>query len=148
MMHPVTRLALLIALAFATACASPKPEPVEPSETRPRKRTTSRPMRPGDVQRGMASWYGKQFQGRPTASGERFDRNKLTCAHKTLPLGSRIRVVHSGNGRSVVVRVNDRGPYSRRRIVDLSEAAARRLRMIDQGVAPVTLHVLSVPGRR
>jgi rare lipoprotein A len=58
-----------------------------------------------------------------------------------------VRVVHSGNGRSVTVRINDRGPYSKRRILDLSEAAARRLRMIDQGVAPVTVHVVSVPGR-
>jgi rare lipoprotein A len=142
--------AILVAFALlvAVGCAAPKPEPVEPAEQRPRSRTTSRPRQPGDVQRGYASWYGRDFQGRPTASGERFDRHKLTAAHKTLPLGSKVRVVHSGNGRSVVVRINDRGPYSRKRIIDLSEAAARRLRMIDQGVAPVTMHVVSVPGRR
>jgi len=143
----LVRLALLIGLAGALApgCASPKPEPVEPQK--PRSRATSRPRKPGDVQRGYASWYGRDFHGRPTASGERFDRNKLTAAHRTLPLGSRVRVVHSGNGRSVVVRINDRGPYSKRRVLDLSGAAARRLRMIDQGVAPITLHVISVPDR-
>ena len=96
---------------------------------------------------GLASWYGGKFHGRKTASGERFNRNGLTAAHRTLPMGSRVRVVHSGNGRAVTVRINDRGPYSKRRILDLSEAAARRLRMIDQGVAPVTVHVVSVPGR-
>jgi rare lipoprotein A len=137
-----------LALLLGVGCASPKPEPVEPGEQKPRSRTTSRPRNPGDVQRGYASWYGKDFHGRPTASGERFNRNQLTAAHKTLPLGSRVRVVHSRNGRSVVVRINDRGPYSRKRIIDLSEAAAKRLRMIDQGVAPVTVHVLSVPGRK
>jgi rare lipoprotein A len=141
------RLALLIVLALG-ACASPKPAPEAPSsEGRTRPRSTSRPSRPGDVQRGYASWYGGKFHGRKTANGERFNKNALTAAHRTLPMGSRVRVVHSGNGRSVTVRINDRGPYSKRRILDLSEAAARRLRMIDQGVAPVTVHVVSVPRR-
>jgi rare lipoprotein A len=100
------------------------------------------------VQRGLATFYGAEQQGGPTASGERFDRNKLTAAHRTLPLGTRVRVTNTRNGRSVEVRINDRGPYGKNRIIDLSEAAARRLDMIDAGVVPVTVEVLGDGGRR
>jgi rare lipoprotein A len=79
------------------------------------------------VQLGRASWYGKQFQGQPTASGELFDMNSLTCAHRSLPLGALIRVTNLRNHRSVVVRVNDRGPLVPTRVVDLSYAAAKIL---------------------
>ena len=99
------------------------------------------------VQRGLATFYGVEQHGGPTASGERFDRHKLTAAHRTLPLGTRVRVTNTRNGRSVEVRINDRGPYGGRgRIIDVSEAAARRLDMIDAGVVPVTVEVL--PGER
>jgi len=95
------------------------------------------------VQRGLATFYGVEQQGGPTASGERFDRNQLTAAHRTLPLGTRVRVTNTRNGRSVEVRINDRGPYGGHgRIIDLSEAAARRLDMIDAGVVPVIVEVL------
>ncbi|HEX3766182.1 MAG TPA: septal ring lytic transglycosylase RlpA family protein [Kofleriaceae bacterium] len=95
------------------------------------------------VQRGMATFYGAEQQGGPTASGERFDRHRLTAAHRTLPLGTRVRVTNTRNGRSVEVRINDRGPYGGHgRIIDLSEAAARRLDMIDAGVVPVIVEVL------
>jgi rare lipoprotein A len=95
------------------------------------------------VQRGMATFYGNEQQGGPTASGERFDKNQMTAAHRTLPLGTRVRVTNTRNGRSVEVRINDRGPYgSRGRIIDLSEAAARRLDMIDAGVVPVIVEVM------
>jgi rare lipoprotein A len=95
------------------------------------------------VQRGMATFYGDEQQGGPTASGERFDKRKLTAAHRTLPLGTRVRVTNTRNGRSVEVRINDRGPYGNRgRIIDISEAAARRLDMIDAGVVPVVVEVL------
>lgn len=78
-----------------------------------------------------------------TASGERFDKHALTAAHRTLPFGTRVRVTNTRNGRSVVVRINDRGPYGpRRRVIDVSEAAARKLEMIDDGVVPVTLEVV------
>lgn len=80
-----------------------------------------------------------------TASGERFDQNAMTAAHKTLPLGAWIRVTNLKNTRSVTVRVNDRGPYGKGRIIDLSRAAARVLRMIDDGVVPVVVEVLSLP---
>lgn len=95
------------------------------------------------VQHGMATFYGDEQQGGPTASGERFDKRKLTAAHRTLPLGTRVRVTNTKNGRSVEVRINDRGPYGNRgRIIDVSEAAAQRLDMIDAGVVPVVVEVL------
>lgn len=95
------------------------------------------------VQHGMATFYGDEQQGGPTASGERFDKHKLTAAHRTLPLGTRVRVTNTRNGRSVELRINDRGPYGNRgRIIDVSEEAARRLGMIDAGVVPVTVEVL------
>jgi len=90
----------------------------------------------------MGTWYGKEAQGGPTASGERFDRNKFTAAHRTLPLGTRVRVTNTKNGRSVEVRINDRGPYGGGRIIDVSEAAARELGIIQAGVAPVTVEVI------
>ena len=93
-------------------------------------------------QRGEASYYGARFQGRRTASGERFDANRLTAAHRSLPMGSRLRVTNNDNGRSVVVRINDRGPFVHGRVIDLSRAAAARLDMIRNGVAPVTLRRL------
>jgi rare lipoprotein A len=89
--------------------------------------------------RGYASWYGEP---QTTASGERFDKHALTAAHRSLPLGTRVRVTNTRNGKSVVVRINDRGPYSKSRIIDLSERAAKEIDMIDAGVAPVTLEVL------
>jgi len=91
---------------------------------------------------GKASWYGKAFSGRPTASGELFDPSQMTAAHKTLAFGTRVRVTHLGNGRSVIVRINDRGPFTGGRVIDLSEAAARELGMIQAGVAEVRVEVL------
>jgi rare lipoprotein A len=86
---------------------------------------------------GLASFYGAAHQGRRTASGERFDMRAMTCAHRTLPFGTRVRVVDLESGRSVVVRVNDRGPYGEDRVVDLSLAAARKLGIVRRGVARV-----------
>ena len=90
-------------------------------------------------EQGLASWYGQAFHGRRTASGETFDMHALTAAHRTLPFGTRVRVTHLGNGRSVVVRINDRGPFRSGRIVDLSHAAALRLGMLGAGIAEVRL---------
>ena len=100
------------------------------------------PVAPPRAQDGYASYYGAAFAGRRTASGERFDPNGLTAAHRDLPFGSRIRVTNLDNGRTVVVRVNDRGPYSDGRIVDVSWAAARELGMLRSGVARVHLELL------
>ena len=97
------------------------------------------PVQKTDLYRGYASWYDEPQM---TASGERFNKNAMTAAHRTLPLGTRVRVTNTRNGKSCVVRINDRGPYSKGRIIDLSQAAARQLDMIDAGVAPVTLEVV------
>jgi rare lipoprotein A len=100
----------------------------------------AKPKRTGTgVQQGYASWYG---EAQTTASGERFNKHAFTAAHRTLPLGTYVRVTNQKNGRSVTVRINDRGPYGHGRIIDLSEAAARQLHMIDAGTAPVTIEVV------
>lgn len=91
---------------------------------------------------GMASWYGPGFHGRRSANGEVYNQNALTAAHKSLPFGTRVRVTHVRTGRSVVVRINDRGPYAGGRIIDLSAAAARIVGVIQSGVAPVRVEVL------
>lgn len=99
-----------------------------------------------DVLRGVASWYGPYFNGRLTANGEVYDMYAMTAAtsefNQTLPLGTKVRVVNSNNGRSVVVRITDRGPLPKGRIIDLSYGAARRLAMVHRGTAYVRLHVL------
>ena len=89
------------------------------------------------VQEGLASYYGKKFQGRITASGKRLDNTKFTCAHRTLPFGTRLQVTNLNNGRSVIVRVTDRGPFRRGRVVDLTLAAAEAIDMISSGVCRV-----------
>lgn len=91
----------------------------------------------GRVQVGLASYYGPRHHGRRTASGARFDMHALTCAHRSAPFGSRLRVTALESGRSVVVTVTDRGPFARGRVVDLSVAAARELGMIEDGVVKV-----------
>ena len=91
---------------------------------------------------GKASWYGPGFHGRLTANGERYNQNALTAAHPSLRFGTKVQVTNLNNGRSVVVRINDRGPYSGGRVIDLSAAAARSLNMISSGVAPVQLTIL------
>lgn len=97
---------------------------------------------PGTGVSGQASWYGANHHGKKTASGERFNQSALTAAHRTLPFGARVKVTNTLNNKSVVVRINDRGPYGKGRIIDLSRAAAKKINMINHGVAPVHLHVL------
>lgn len=99
-------------------------------------------LEPGQAEEGMASYYGAGHHGLRTASGERFDQNSLTAAHRTLPFGSEVRVTNLANDRTVVVRVNDRGPRVRSRIIDLSRGAAQRLGMTDDGVARVRIQRL------
>ena len=127
--RPRVRLAHrgLILLLLAAACAPkavPRPEKVE---------------KPAEAWSGLASFYGEGFDGKLTANGERFDRTKLTAAHKTLPFGTCLKVTAVESGRSVKVRVNDRGPYVAGRIIDLSEGAAKVIGITDQGVAQVRL---------
>jgi rare lipoprotein A len=100
----------------------------------------------GGAQEGVASWYGPGFHGNRTSSGEIYNQYDLTAAHKTLPLGTRVAVTNLDNGRSVEVRVNDRGPFVGGRIIDLSYAAARNLGMIGSGTCPVRVEVLASDG--
>lgn len=95
-----------------------------------------------EFQRGAASWYGPGFHGRRTASGERFNSYDMTAAHRSLPFGTRLRVVNEANGRSVVVRVNDRGPFAHRRIIDLAKGPAQALGLTSTGTGYVSLHKL------
>lgn len=93
---------------------------------------------------GYASWYGPKFQGRRTANGEIYDMNKMTAAHNTLPFGTIVRVTNIRNGKSVVVRINDRGPFKKNRVIDLSYKAAKKLGMIRMGTAPVKITILKL----
>jgi rare lipoprotein A len=97
----------------------------------------------GPSQEGNATFYGREAHGGPTASGERFNMYAMTAAHKTLPMGTRVRVTNLRNGRSVTVRINDRGPYARGRIIDVSYAAAKELGMLEAGVVPVRVEVVA-----
>ena len=103
------------------------------------------PASPGVVEQGLGTWYGERHHGRPTASGEPFDMNAFTAAHRTLPMNTRVRVTNRKNGHSVEVRINDRGPYARGRIIDVSKAAARALDMVSDGVVPVSVEVIFLP---
>ncbi|TAM82164.1 MAG: septal ring lytic transglycosylase RlpA family protein [Acidobacteria bacterium] len=94
---------------------------------------------------GIASWYGVEFQGLETASGPPFDMNAMTCAHRDLPLGTLIRVTDLVNLRSVILKINDRGPYVGNRVLDVSRAAAKRLGFLGAGLAPVRIDVVRLP---
>ncbi len=107
-------------------------------------RITFQPI-PVNTQVGVASWYGPGFQGRPTASGPPFDMNAMTCAHRHLPLGTRIKVTDLRNCRSLILRVNDRGPYVAGRVLDVSRAAAKYLGFLGAGLAPVRIEIVSYP---
>lgn len=96
-------------------------------------------VREAYVERGRASWYGEEFQGEPTASGDVFDQNRLTAAHPDLPLGAKVEVINLDNGKSVEVEINDRGPFGGDRAIDLSKAAAAKLDMLEEGTAPVRI---------
>lgn len=98
-------------------------------------------------QLGVASWYGIEEHGLPTATGERFSKNALTAAHKTLPMGTMVRVTNLENGRDVIVKINDRGPFVEGRTIDLSYAAAKSIGLIRNGTANVRVEVISAPGR-
>lgn len=121
----------------------PKPLPVTPPVAEPADTPASSPYelsppRESD-QQGLASWYGPRFHGRRTASGERFDSQDLTAAHRTLAFGTRVCVRSAVTGKAVVVRINDRGPFSHGRVIDLSQGAAEALGMVGLGIKPVEL---------
>jgi len=121
-----TGIALICALLIA-GCAGP--QRASRDETSP-------------AESGIASYYGEQFRGRATASGEKYDPDKLTAAHPSLPMGTRVRVTNLKNGRSVVVRINDRGPYKGGRIIDLSTRAANEIGLLADGITKVVVQVV------
>ena len=94
---------------------------------------------------GIASWYGINFQGKTTASGRPFDMHELTAAHKFLPFGTIVKVVNLRNGKEVIVNIIDRGPFSKKRIIDLSHAAAKSIGLLKKGIAKVKIEVISPP---
>ena len=104
-------------------------------------------MQTPTTQRGVASWYGPGFHGQATSSGETYDQYRMTAAHRTWPLGTRVRVTNEQNGRSVIVRINDRGPFVDDRVLDLSYAAATELDLVREGTGRVTLEPLAENGR-
>ena len=121
--------------AEPAAAAAPTPAPAAPPSAVERLK---------EIQRGIASWYGQRFHGRKTASGEVYDMEALTAAHPTLPFGTVVRVESLVNGKTVDVRINDRGPHIRQRIIDLSRGAARALGLIDAGTGtkPVVISIV------
>lgn len=117
------------------------PEPLRNEVARPGAGNADEPVRDSD-QQGLASWYGPRFHGRRTASGEIFNRRDFTAAHRTLPFGTRVCVRSQLTGRAVVVRINDRGPFTGNRLIDVSQAAAQELGMLGLGIKPVELWLL------
>jgi rare lipoprotein A len=134
-------LARLALAAMVSGCAAAGPAQLVDRDPAP-----STPEIAEGPQVGVASWYGRWHHRRRSASGERFDQNALTAAHRTLPFGTWVRVTNLANGRQVTVRITDRGPYWPQRVIDLSREAARVLGMVESGVSPVRLEIVG-PGR-
>lgn len=147
-MRPAAFFALLfLTLAiFAGGCAQKSSQKAPRGTFKPYtvKGTTYYPLKSahGFVEEGVASWYGPGFHGKKTASGEKYNQYAMTAAHKTLPMGTRVRVTNLDNNRSALVRINDRGPFSSRRIIDLSRAAALRLEITEKGTGRVRVQSL------
>lgn len=133
-------LSTAVLLLALSACAGLSGPPWEDEEAGQAAQGGPAAHEAREIGRGLASWYGEPHHGRRTASGERFDKEALTAAHKSLPFGTRVRVENPATGQAVVVRINDRGPFTRGRIIDLSRAAAERIGLIEAGVARVVLY--------
>jgi rare lipoprotein A len=154
-LRPTAALWWLVAAAVAmtfisTGCLHRRHHPAK--ATQPYPPPQARPQAPGPApseivqgEKGIASWYGHPYHGRPTSSGEIYNMNDLTAAHRTLPFGTQVRVHDLDNGRDVAVRINDRGPFVEGRIIDLSYAAAQAIRMVGPGTAQVQLEILGLP---
>jgi rare lipoprotein A len=153
-MNKMWRIFLLILFFLLVACGprhvvidrriSP-PEKQEVKKEKSVSETKIEKRESKEVQFGVASWYGGEFHGRPTSSGEIYDMYQLTCAHNTLPLGTVVMVTNIENGRSLELKVNDRGPFVKERILDISYSAAQMLGMWEKGTALVKVEVIS-PG--
>jgi len=134
---------LLATSAFAQSASAPASAAPKPAETTPPAAAPSATAATsGDAMSGTAAWYGRKFNGRKTASGQRFNAAALTAAHPTLAFGSRVKVTNTKNNRSVVVVINDRGPTTPGRIIDVSQAAATRLGFVRAGTTDVKLEVV------
>lgn len=146
-------LPVLCCLLLVTACGPKRPESSRPVSRPSQKPYTVDGQRyeplsthEGFVQRGIASWYGRDFHGKKTSNGEVYDMHAMTAAHKTLPLGVFVKVENTDNGREAIVRVNDRGPFVKGRVIDLSYAAAKKLGVDLAGTAPVRVEALGYRG--
>ncbi len=157
MMNYIQYYSLLVMVLFLSACGAPTPTykvRVSGTPSQQEKKPTQRsyevngkryqpiPSAEGYVEKGLASWYGKKFHGRKTSNGETYDMYAMTAAHKTLPMNVHLKVTNLDNNRSTVVRVNDRGPFVRSRIIDLSYSAAKELGVVGPGTAPVRIEAL------
>ena len=149
----LTSLLAVVLLVFLVSACGPKRRvvyerripPTEKKELLKEEKPPSETIEKREtrvVQYGVASWYGDDFHGKPTSSGEIYDMYQFTCAHNTFPLGTMVMVTNLDNGRSVELRVNDRGPFVKERIIDLSYSAARILGIVEQGTAPVKVEGL------
>ena len=139
---------MVFATALGAAPGNSTPDSKQqgaPGQIQEKVKPVVKPVKTRKSQVGKASWYGRIFQHKPTASGEPYDMDQLTAAHRTLPLGSWIKITNLKNDRSVVVRINDRGPVLKNRIIDLSYSAAKMLGMGHDGVDPVRLEVVETP---
>ncbi len=153
----IPAMVLLLLLPAMIACGPPlppkQPSPVpRPPESTEKKREEGKREKKHEkkagkkwYQEGVASWYGRKFHGRKTASGERYDMYGVSAAHKTLPFGTIVLVRNLNNGREVKVRINDRGPFVKGRIIDLSYGAAKKLGMIGDGIVPVKIRIIRSP---
>lgn len=138
-MH-LTLLVLCFTLILTSSCSRSKQSTRVPQS--PARTST---VRIGDIERGIASWYGDPYHGRRSANGEVFDMNQMTAAHRTMPFGTWLEVTNENNGQQVNVRITDRGPFVNSRIIDLSRAAAQKISLIGPGTAPVKLLVIAPP---
>ncbi len=143
-------LALAVGLGLMAGCTSRAARPLPPPAPEVARPRPEAEQKPGKEPRtylgeGLASYYGPGLHGRPTASGEKFDQNALTAAHRTLRFGTCLRVVNMENGHSVKVHINDRGPFKDERIIDVSLEAARKLDMVKKGLARVRLYRCEEP---
>jgi rare lipoprotein A len=126
---------------MTTSCARNKHVKAVPQAPRPQ----AKPVKIGDVERGIASWYGHPYHGRRAANGEVYDMRQMTAAHRTMPFGTWVKVDNESNGKSVNVRITDRGPFVDNRIIDLSQRAAEEIGLIGPGIGPVKLTVIEPP---
>jgi rare lipoprotein A len=145
MLRVLSQAAVVLVFATALGAAPGNSTPDSNQSPTAKSKDPNTPAKPKKTQVGKASWYGRIFQHKQTASGEPFDMYQFTAAHRSLPLGSWVRVTNLKNQRSVVVRINDRGPMPRTRIIDLSYSAAKMLAMGHDGIDRVRLDVLQTP---